>query len=135
MSGRLIACAAVFCVICFIALKSAAGAGVPPVDLVLAIAAATLVLALASAGFALSAMLRSRRAHDEVVRVARSVDAAIRDLSAEIRRNQLASGEPEHDAAHPVQEIILTPADEPSDEAPEQARPPYKLSRLAGPTS
>ena len=116
MSGRLIACAAVVCIICFIALKGAVGIGVTIADLILATAAATLVLAAASAGFALRAMLRSRQAHDEVARLARSVDTAIRGLSAEIRGNAPTARQPAHSAAQPVREIILARPVEPSSE-------------------
>lgn len=135
MSGRLIACTAVVCVVCFITLKGAVGIGVPLADLMLATAAATLVLAAASAGFALRASLRSRQAHDEAVRLARSVDAAIRDLSAEVRRNAPVARQPGRPAAQPAREIILAPAGVPSGEPLRPAAPRYGAGRLGDPAS
>lgn len=133
MSGRLIACTAVVCVVCFIALKGAVGIGLPIANVVLATATATLVLAAASAVFALRALLRSRQAHDEVARVARSVDAAIRDLSAEIRRSAPAARPPERPAAQPAREIILAPPAAPSGETLRPTAPRYRTGRLGDP--
>ncbi|MFI0843626.1 hypothetical protein [Mesorhizobium sp. IMUNJ 23232] len=135
MSGRLIVCTAVVCAVCFIALKGAVSIGVPIADLVLATATATLVLAAASAGFALRALLRSRQAHDEVVRLARSMDAAIRDLSAEVRRNAPAARQPGRSAAQTAREIILAPPVEPSGEPLRPAAPRYRAGRLGDPAS
>lgn len=133
MSGRVIACTAVVCAVCFIALKGAVGIGVPIADLVLATATATLVLAAASAGFALRALLRSRQAHDDVARLARSVDAAIRDLSAEVRRNAPAARQPGRPAAQPAREIILAPVAAPSDDTLRPTAPRYGADRLGDP--
>ncbi len=66
---------------CLFTLRLAVGGGLDEAGIVLAVAAATLVLALAAAAFALGALMKASLAEQEARRLARSVDAALRDLS------------------------------------------------------
>lgn len=88
-----IAAAALVCALCYLALKRLASAGLPVADLTLATAAATLVLAAAATGFAVQAMLRARQMQNDLARLARSVDAALREAAASAARDRTEARE------------------------------------------
>jgi len=77
-----VAAAILLCGLCVLALKGLAATGQSVQDIVLLTGGATLTLAAISAGFAARALLRANAVHRDLAQLSRSVDSALRDLSA-----------------------------------------------------
>src|SRR5262245_25810652 len=88
-----IACAAFVSGVCFLVLKRVVDAGLLLADSVRMATAATFVLAVTAVGFALRALQRSRQSHTEIARLARSLDAAIRSMSATVDPRPISLGD------------------------------------------
>lgn len=82
-----VAAAALLCGVCFYALSRMVAAGAALEDIVLITCAVTLFLAATATGFSIRAMLRASAAATEMTRLSRSVDTAMRDLSARSNRD------------------------------------------------
>lgn len=88
-----VAAAALLCGLCILALRGLVASGQSIQDIVLLSAGATLTLAAIAVGFATRALLRANAVHRDLAQLSRSVDSAMRDLSARGNRETASIGE------------------------------------------
>ena len=88
-----LAAAAALCGTCYLLLRGYAASGRPVEDIVLLTCGATLALAVIATAFSARAMLRSNAVHRDLALLSRSIDSAMRDLSARGNRETASIGE------------------------------------------
>jgi|GEM_PF-1149914 cyclic-di-GMP phosphodiesterase TipF (flagellum assembly factor) len=88
-----VAAAALLCGLCILALRGMIASGQSVQDIVLLSAGATLTLSAIAVGFATRALLRSNAVYRDLAQLTRSVDSAMRELSARGDRETASIGE------------------------------------------
>ena len=104
-----VAAAALLCGLCFYALTRIVAEGAALEQVVLLTCAVTLLLAVTATGFSIRAMLRARAASTEMTRLARSVDTAMRDLSARSDRDRATIDEMSAFVTRELEQIASRP--------------------------